>query len=692
MCCNNFYNFFLLDTTHFSEHEHMNQIVGHNLRFNGSYRSMENVAKIVNSTPNSTIKVPETKYLIKKYMQPKFKYETYIKCHRCSNLTASFESEARCNTCDIIIKTAKSDYFVYIPIEEQLVDSIKENIDEIISYYEIDREQDYMRDIFDSKMFLQIKENYPGYIILPLIVNTDGAKVFNSNSKSLWMIQSLQGWLPPSIRFHPKNVLLCAARFGAKKPNMRDFFYPLLKDLREIYNKGGLKLNHNNKTLHFMPIIFSCCCDLPAKADVQGMCGHSGYFACYFCLHPGIPVAGEKKSVIRYIKGSDDYQLRSHSNTVATYQQLRSVSIQGVKKMSCMLAAKDFDLIFSFSVDYMHCVLLGIMKKMLNLWLDTSNHKEPYYIEKKYQIALSKRLLNIKPISDIIRKPRSIFSRGEFKANEFRSLLFYYLWFALDGLLNEKCVIHFRLLSTAVYLLSKEIISTESIERARILLNDFANQFEALYGKSNVTTNLHLLRHVTMQVENLGPLWSQSAFAFEANNGIAVKSNASTKDIVHQIMWKYSMRKTIKTIANVPEYSLGGKAVIKISPNELKIFEESKIRAESSNFLTVYKSVVIRGVKYTSLQSKEISTIDYFVRLKDDKIGAVKYYTIIDFTLYAIINTYQVIDMFEHIFQIEQIVGQQQIVKISNIKEKFLYMKFGLREFVTIIANRYEKT
>lgn len=46
--------------------EQLNRIVDHNLSFNGSYRSLENMAKIINSTPDSTVRVPETKHLIKK--------------------------------------------------------------------------------------------------------------------------------------------------------------------------------------------------------------------------------------------------------------------------------------------------------------------------------------------------------------------------------------------------------------------------------------------------------------------------------------------------------------------------------------------------------------------------------------------------------------------------------------------------
>lgn len=378
-------------------------------------------------------------------------------------------------------------------------------------------------------MFMKIKEKYAGYTILPLIINTYGVKVFNSNQKSLWMIQGVQGWLPPWLRFCPTNVMIFAAHFGAKKPNMRDFLYPLLREFREIQEAGGLNFNGH----HFMPIIFATCCDLPAKSDLMGLSGHTAYYGCSYCEHPSIAVSGAKRKVPRYLKGLNNYEIRSHEKIMQIYKQLKSESIKGVKIMSCIIAAKEYDLINSVAIDYMHCVLLGIVKRLLNLWCDSKNHKMPYYIEKKHQIALSNRIVNIKPTHEISRRPRSIFARGDFKANEHRSLLFYYLWFVLDGLLPAKYVKHFRLLSAAIYALSMKKISHESIEIAQIQLNEFANDYETLYGKTNVVMNLHLLRHITRQVENLGPLWSQSAFCFEACNGLVTKSNTSTKDIVH---------------------------------------------------------------------------------------------------------------------------------------------------------------
>lgn len=69
--------------------EQLKKIVDHHLDFNGSYESMENMARIINATPNASVKVPATKYTIKKSILPAFEYETHIKCHRCSNFVRS---------------------------------------------------------------------------------------------------------------------------------------------------------------------------------------------------------------------------------------------------------------------------------------------------------------------------------------------------------------------------------------------------------------------------------------------------------------------------------------------------------------------------------------------------------------------------------------------------------------------------
>lgn len=657
---------------------------------------MENMAKIINATPNSSIQIPSTKYKIRKLIQPHIKSELHIKCNDCLNYTSTSTNEIECSFCHKPLKTTGSCYFAYIPVEQQLKQSVQRNIDDILAYdltMQNGKEHE-IADIHHSILYKNAQKKHPFSIILPIIINTDGIKVFRSGNKSLWLIQIYQCYLKPTIRFKPSNVIVVAAHFGFKKPNMKEFFYPFLKEMREIYDMNGFSISHNGKNIEFLPLILGACCDLPAKSELLGMIAHNGHFSCSYCMHPGILIktTDDKKSVVRYTKGTDNYAIRSHQNVIETYRNLKSSmnGINGIKSISSMIAANEFDLVNGFAIDPMHCVYLGVLKKLISLWLDTKNHKQPYYLKKQYQVILSNRLVKLKPISDIIRRPRSIFSRADFKANEFRGLLLYFLTFALTGLLDIKYIRHFRLLSSSVYTLSKECVSISEISDASFKLNEFVNNFEILYGVSNVTVNIHLLRHLAKSIENLGPLWVQTAFGFEANNGIIAKANTCTNNILCQLKWKYCVKKSNDDNEKIEQFSINGKKVIKIDSRTCELFSKTGFQ-QVKRFLTIYKNVIVCGRKFTSIQTKEISTIDYFVQLKNGLFGVVNYYVIFDDVLYALINLYDILDRFDHFIEIN-FTTNQILVKMIDIRNKMIYLKFGRREFVTALVNKFEKS
>lgn len=672
--------------------EHTNRIVSHCIDFNASYRSMENMARVINATPNSSMRVPETKYKIKQLIKPNQTSELHIKCSKCYNYLPSLSNEIECTICGTSTKTSNSSYFIYIPIEQQLKESVIANIDEILSYYLKVKNEHEITDIHNAKIFVDTHKKYPNAILLPLIINTDGVKVYRSQTKSLWLILFYQCYLKPSNRYKPSNVLMIASHFGNKKPDMKTFFYPFLKQMREIQDKGGFYITHKEIKHQFMPLIIGACCDLPAKAELQGMTGHSGRFACGYCLHPGIPIKenDDKKSVIRYTKSSNDDQLRSHNNIIQVYRELHSKPINGIKSVSCMVAASQFDLVNGFVIDPMHCVYLGVVKKLVHLWLDSKYHLKPFYISKKNQVILSNRLVKLKPPSEIMRRPRSLFSRNDFKANEFRGLLLYFMRFALVGLHDMKYIRHFQLFCSSIYSLSKETVSEINIQNAHVNLNEFADNFEILYGKSNITINLHLIRHLTTVVKNLGPLWAYTAFGFEAKNGIIAKANTCTNNILQQLAWKYTIKLNRNNIGeNIGEFSINGKKILRLHPKDLDYIGFDELREQ--NFLTIYKSAVIHGTKFTSLECKDISTIDYFVKLKNGVFGTINFYIIFDNNLYASLNIYDIIDIFDHFNEIK-CSGNKALVKVIDFERKVMYLKFGVREFVTMIANRYEKS
>lgn len=371
------------------------------------------------------------------------------------------------------------------------------------------------------------------------------------------------------------------------------------------------------------------------------------------------------------------------------YGRLGKEQIRGVKKMSCLVAAKHFDIIHGFAIDYMHCVLLGVMKKLFNLWLDSKNGRKEYHIKLKDQVLLSNRLVNIKPISEIMRKPKSIFKRGEYKANEYRNMLIFYLWFALPGLLKMPYVEHFRLLSSAIYILLAKEGKRQDIERAEFKLMEFVTKFENLYGKENVTMNIHLLKHLAMNVKKLGPLWSHSMFGFEANNGVIIKANTSKEIILQQLVWKYSMRQTIPTTRKDDDLSISGKKTSRLTPEEKMCIFDFFPHLPKNDLLTVYHNVVIRGIKFTSKKSKEISTIDYFVSVNTE-IVCVYFYFVIDSIIYALGEKYEVITKHEHFTEIIP-AKTLKIVKILDVTEKLFFLKIGIKMFVASLPNRFEK-
>lgn len=667
----------------------INRILEHNLRFNGSYESMESMARdVVNTTPGARIKVPSTMYKIRKSVRPIFEYLMQYKCAACNNLSTDSK---KCDSCGAKIDPSRSNYFVCIPIKQQLIEHLNSDLDEIIAYYNRVLAEDQITDIHNSQCFQNVQKKYRSSIILPLIVNTDGAKVHRTSTNSLWMLQCYQAFLHPSKRYMPPNILIAAAHFGEKKPNMNDLFYMFLKDIREIQNDGGINLKTNGEEYNFMPVILGLCCDIPAKKEVLCTVGHAGHFACDYCLHPGISYKSstDKKTNVRYLKGTRDYGLRSHESIIDTYKRLKKNSINGITGISPMVAARHFDLVNGVSIDYMHAALLGVMKKMLNLWLETKNHANDYYIKKPKQITLSNRLVSQKPISDVIRKPRSITMKNEFKANEYRTLLLYHLRFALAGLLPQKYIKHFVLFSNSIYELSRHRISSQNIEKAQQQLNKFVDEFEILYGKSNVTINLHLMRHLATCVRTLGPLWVHSAFGFEANNGVISKSITSKKDILHQLSWKYAMKNTLKPMKPSDNHLISEKKVTILDNTEKDLISQSGMNL-SSSYLTIYRSVVARGIKFSSLQSKEKQTIDYFIRVGAE-IYCIHFFYIFDSIVYALLENYAVINEIDHFSEVRG-TKTKIIMKFADIDEKLLYLKFGTNEYVTSLPNKYEKT
>lgn len=87
----------------------MKRVVEHFLKYNGSYRSSEDVCRIVNDSPGRTApKIPTTKYAIKQLIEPAYECKYHIECPTCHKYSVGLNEIC----CDQRLKTLNTNHFV----------------------------------------------------------------------------------------------------------------------------------------------------------------------------------------------------------------------------------------------------------------------------------------------------------------------------------------------------------------------------------------------------------------------------------------------------------------------------------------------------------------------------------------------------------------------------------------------------
>lgn len=190
----------------------------------------------------------------------------------------------------------------------------------------------------------------------------------------------------------------------------------------------------------------------------------------------------------------------------------------------------------------------GVTSLLLDLWFDSNNHREKYYITPQNSEKVNKMLRDIKPLKAFSIKPRSIEEKEYWKAHEFKDWLLYYAVPSLTGILKSVYLNHLTLLSEAIFIFLQSKITRVEYEKASNNLISFVTEFQKLYGEENMTNNVHLLKHLPKCVTDCGPLWAYSNFCFENNNGSLVKHVHGTTDVLHQIASKYEFNNSLNRL------------------------------------------------------------------------------------------------------------------------------------------------
>lgn len=235
-------------------------------------------------------------------------------------------SRSRCND---HLTLREYNFFVIIGIENQLKGIIKKYWPQIFAYMNESalRNCDSLKDIADGDVLKTLNERNKKTYNLSLLMNTDGANVFESNQISLWPVQFYFNFLPPSLRFQLSNIVVGALFVGEKKPDVLKFFEPLGKELERL-QESLLTVEIEKMNWQFSVSLTHTSLDLPAKAMVQNKCQYNGRIACSYCLHPGQSVKNPRngRKTIKYTWRERPYKLRENLDLLKTMQQMDNLS------------------------------------------------------------------------------------------------------------------------------------------------------------------------------------------------------------------------------------------------------------------------------------------------------------------------------------------------------------------------------
>ena len=266
--------------------------------------------------------------------------------------------------------------------------------------------------------------------LFKLQLNIDGLPLFKSSSVQFWPILGM-------LQDFMKRPVLIALFCGGSKPtSLSEYLRAFVNELNML--KDGFLIGQNT----FFVKVSSVICDAPARAYVKAVKGHTGYSGCDKCTQSGV------YSNHRMTFPERNAPLRTDENFKACndeehHQGLSPFSELNIGMVSC------------FPHDYMHLVCLGVVLKLLDLWMGSAGPRHCRISAGQCSI-ISDRLTGLRAFvpSEFARKPRGLTERQRWKATELRPFLLYTGPVVLRDVLADEVYNNFMLLSVAIRVLA----------------------------------------------------------------------------------------------------------------------------------------------------------------------------------------------------------------------------------------------
>ena len=191
---------------------------------------------------------------------------------------------------------------------------------------------------------------------------------------------------------------------------------------------------------------------------------------------------------------------------------------KGIKGRSPLLELEYFDFVISTTVDYMHCVCLGLVKRLLELTFCVGESRSRVTKRPLSSPSLFNDLMQtIKVFKEFNRRARKL-DLAVMKAQEMRNVILFYfplVTMCLDD--NEKEIKLWQMLAFIIRacILPEVEYSKVNINQIKYCQKKIYTLYEQLFGTRNCTYSVHVSISHLLKMRAAGPLTETSAFRFE---------------------------------------------------------------------------------------------------------------------------------------------------------------------------------
>ncbi|KER32571.1 hypothetical protein T265_12795, partial [Opisthorchis viverrini] len=249
--------------------------------------------------------------------------------------------------------------------------------------------------------------------IIHLHMNVDGMKLHNNGTIVIWPI------LARIVRPLTSPVLLGGLYGGVRKPEaVCTYLHDVVQELEEL--RLGVVVND----LHHQVVLDAIICDKPARSFVTRMRRHNSYYGCDKCCIKG-----------QYFQTKMTFPYGQH--VLRTDNSIR----RDTRNSPSPFFTLPIDFVHCFPIDYMHAVCLGVVRRLVSIFV---NGDRPVLIGSAGLNRVDRMIRNIRAHMSVEfpRKCRGITLYKQWKATEFRQLLFYIGPIVFKDILPHEPLLH----------------------------------------------------------------------------------------------------------------------------------------------------------------------------------------------------------------------------------------------------------